>query len=82
MQLHIFVQIIHQLTLQLFHVVLNIIMLLLMSVIGSNATDFPDIKGWQPQGEVLRYNSENLYEYINGAADQFIAYGFQLIFED
>lgn len=50
-----------------------------MSVVGSNATDFPDIKGWQPQGEVLTYNSENLYEYINGAADQFLDYGFQLL---
>ncbi len=42
-----------------------------------HATDFPDIKGWKPVSEVLSYNPDNLYEYINGAADQFIAYGFQ-----
>ena len=46
--------------------------------IGSlHATDFPDIKGWKPVSKVLSYNPDNLYEYIDGAADQFVAFGFQ-----
>ena len=54
---------------------ITIIVILIISPL--HATDFPDIKGWKPISEVLRYNPDNLYEYINGAADQFIAYGFQ-----
>jgi hypothetical protein len=42
-----------------------------------HAIDFPDLKGWKPVSEVLSYNPDNLYEYIDGAADQFIAFGFQ-----
>ena len=41
--------------------------------------DFPDIKGFSPESEVNTYNSTNLYEYINGAADAYLAYGFQLL---
>lgn len=41
------------------------------------AIDFPVLKGWKSVSEVLSYNPDNLYEYIDGAADQFIAYGFQ-----
>lgn len=43
------------------------------------AIDFPDIKGFAPEGDVLTYNPENLYEYIDGAADAFVAYGFQTL---
>ncbi|MCI0494627.1 hypothetical protein L0Z72_06435 [candidate division KSB1 bacterium] len=58
---------------------LSILIILLLKVVCLNATDFPDIKGWQPEGEILTYNPENLYEYINGAADQFLDYGFQIL---
>ena len=58
---------------------LSILIILLLKVVCLNATDFPDIKGWQPEDEVLTYNPENLYEYINGAADQFLDYGFQIL---
>lgn len=34
------------------------------------------VPGWKPEGEPYRYVPENLYEYINGGADYFIAYGF------
>jgi hypothetical protein len=53
--------------------------LLIMGLIISplHAIDFPPIKGWKPISKVLSYTPDNLYEYINGAADQFIAYGFQ-----
>lgn len=57
---------------------MNLVLLMMVILISSlHATDFPDIKGWQPVSEVLSYNPDNLYEYINGAADQFIAYSFQ-----
>ncbi|MBW2710572.1 MAG: hypothetical protein JRC58_01600 [Deltaproteobacteria bacterium] len=34
------------------------------------------VPGWKPEGQPYRYVPENLYEYINGGADYFIAYGF------
>jgi len=34
-----------------------------------------DVTGWQRAGELYRYLPENLYEYINGAADLFLSYG-------
>lgn len=48
----------------------------LLAVSSLQAFDFPDIPGWQPISDVMSYTPENLYEYIDGAADQFIAYGF------
>jgi hypothetical protein len=41
------------------------------------ATNFPDIEGWAAISEVMSYNRDNLWEYINGEADQFLDYGFQ-----
>lgn len=41
--------------------------------------DFPEIQGWRPLTEVASYHAENLYEYIDGAADQFLDYGFRLL---
>jgi hypothetical protein len=32
--------------------------------------------GWKPAGQPYQYTPENLYQYINGAADLFISYGF------
>lgn len=34
------------------------------------------VPGWNTEGRPYRYVPENLYEYIDGAADYFIAYGF------
>lgn len=34
------------------------------------------VPGWKPEGRLYHYIPENLYEYINGGADYFIAYGF------
>jgi hypothetical protein len=34
------------------------------------------VPGWKSEGEVYVFNPSNLYTYINGAADFFIAYGF------
>ncbi|MFO7888835.1 MAG: DUF6599 family protein [bacterium] len=40
------------------------------------AGDFPSIKGWEKAGEVKTYYADNLWEYINGAAENFLSYGF------
>lgn len=53
------------------------IFFLMMVVCPSMAGDFPKVKGWKPVGEVMTYNAGNLWEYINGAAELFLAYGFQ-----
>lgn len=36
-----------------------------------------EIAGWSIDGEMLRYGPENLWEYINGAAENFLAYEFE-----
>ena len=41
------------------------------------AADFPEVKGWKREGKVRTYNPGNLWEYINGAAELFLAYGFE-----
>jgi hypothetical protein len=38
---------------------------------------FPEIPGWQLKEEDTVYTSDNLWEWINGAADLYIEYGFQ-----
>ena len=43
------------------------------------AEDFPKIKGYKQTSEVRVYSPDNLWEYINGAADQFLDYEFQLL---
>jgi hypothetical protein len=37
----------------------------------------PQISDWVTKGKTTVYSTENLYEYIDGAADNFIAYDFQ-----
>ena len=42
---------------------------------------FPDdnvIEGWRKSGDIAFYVESNLFEYINGAAEAFFAYGFKL----
>lgn len=35
------------------------------------------IEGWTASGEISTYGPDTLYEYINGAADSFLNYGFE-----
>ena len=51
----------------------------LVCPVTAAAQDFPDLPDWTPQGEMLTFNNENLWEHINGAADQFLDLGFQLL---
>ena len=39
--------------------------------------DFPAVEGWAQAGEVLIYDADNLWEYINGAAELFVEFGVQ-----
>lgn len=41
------------------------------------AVPFPDPAGWRPAGEVSSHGADGLWQLINGAADQFLAYGFR-----
>jgi hypothetical protein len=52
---------------------------LLLSSIISRADGFPEIEGWHPESKVNIYRRGDLWEYINGAAEQFVMYGFQLL---
>lgn len=45
----------------------------------SFAEEFPEIKGWSAKDDVITYRSGNLWEYINGAADQFLSYDFRVL---
>jgi len=38
---------------------------------------FPDIKGWKKSKDIQIYTPQNLYEYINGAAELYLSYNFQ-----
>ena len=55
--------------------------LLLLSVLVACApaavTDFPEIEGWGSPTAVNSYDASSLWEFINGAAETFMQYGFQ-----
>lgn len=38
---------------------------------------FPDIAGWKRAGDIQRFSPQTLYEYINGAADLYLACDFE-----
>jgi hypothetical protein len=40
-------------------------------------TDFPGVEGWTQETDVLIYDVDNLWEYINGAAELFVEYDVQ-----
>jgi hypothetical protein len=58
---------------------LAVLPMLLLVTAGPAAADYPDIAGWTPAGSVQTFGPGDLWEYINGAADLFLAYGFQLL---
>ena len=61
---------------------LKLLVLLLVLVAASVAVAQPDPihvpvpSGWTAIDEEYRYDRENLWEYINGAAELFLSYGF------
>lgn len=53
--------------------------IVLMGVPGASARDirFPQIAGWQLAAEIQRFEPKTLFEYINGAADLYLACDFE-----
>jgi hypothetical protein len=47
--------------------------------VRSQEVVFPKIDGWNPDGKTLSFNRENLYEHIDGAAEFYLSYGFELL---
>jgi hypothetical protein len=43
---------------------------------GKTST-FPEVTGWRQSGEIQTFTPKTLFEYINGAADLYLAYDFQ-----
>jgi hypothetical protein len=56
---------------------LFILVVILIFSLNLHASQFPKIEGWTPASEVRTYGPENLWEYINGAAELFLSYDFQ-----
>lgn len=40
---------------------------------------FPEVAGWKRSSEVQTYEAENLWDYINGAAESYHAYDFEVL---
>lgn len=55
--------------------------LLLFSICstGLHGEEFPILKGWKANGDIIIYRPANLWKYIDGAADQFLNYDFQIL---
>ena len=51
--------------------------LFVTNFVASTSEVFPEINGLEKDGEVEIYNSDNLYDYINGAADSYLNYDFE-----
>jgi hypothetical protein len=46
---------------------------------GLHGEDFPQIKGWTANNDIIIYRPANLWKYIDGAADSFLSYDFQIL---
>ncbi len=54
-----------------------ILLFFILSVNRAGAFEFPKVDGWQTGQDMENYNSDNLFEYINGAAESYLSFGFQ-----
>jgi hypothetical protein len=54
-----------------------VLLSVLVACAPSAVTDFPEIEGWRPETAVTSYDANGLWEFINGAAETFMQYGFQ-----
>ncbi len=57
--------------------VISIALLLLLATAGNAQAEFPQIPGWTVASEPGACDRESLWEYINGAAEQYLNYGYQ-----
>ncbi len=44
---------------------------------GRKTFVFPEVTGWKQSGEIQTFQPENLFDYIDGAADLYLSYDFQ-----
>jgi len=44
---------------------------------GAEKSEFPEIEGWTRVGAMSQYDADNLWEYIDGAAEMFVDYDVQ-----
>ena len=54
-----------------------IVLLVSLWTLGALANGVPKIPKWKPEGKEHEYDVDNLWDAINGAADLYIAYGFE-----
>jgi hypothetical protein len=59
------------------HRTLLVLLILLASNVLRAQTIFPKIGGWNLADSVKRFDTESLWEYIDGAADSYLNYGFR-----
>lgn len=59
--------------------VILILLLFLTCSTGLYGEEFPQIKGWKANGDIITYKPSNLWEYIDGAANLYLAYDFRLL---
>lgn len=59
--------------------VILILLLFLTCSTGLYCEEFPQIKGWKANGDIITYKPSNLWEYIDGAANLYLAYDFRLL---
>ncbi len=55
------------------------IILLFPLISFSQEIRFPEVAGWVKTGKTLSFNSDNLFEHIDGAAEFYFSYGFQAL---
>jgi hypothetical protein len=56
---------------------LGFVLLLRAPALEGKTVDFPEMSGWRQDGKTQGFSPKTLYEYINGAADLYLAYEFQ-----
>ena len=56
---------------------LGFIFFLRVPALQGKTVDFPEMSGWKLDGKPQVFSPKTLYEYINGAADLYLAYEFQ-----
>jgi len=56
---------------------LGLVLFLRPPALEGRTVDFPEVSGWKKDGKIQVFSPRTLYEYINGAADLYLAYEFQ-----
>jgi len=56
---------------------LGLVLFLRAPALEGKTVDFPQMSGWKQDGKTQVFSPRTLYEYINGAADLYLAYEFQ-----